>query len=136
VRIAEQPGELAELVEHLCARITGAADEPLVAEVVRAIERGLGVGYAFPGNVRELEQSVRRVLLTSSCVADTLAVREDGLAGLMERGVLSAEQLIGRYCALLYGRLHSYVEVARVTGLDRRTVKKHIEDATRALTVT
>jgi len=128
VRIGEEPGELGELVEHLCARIAGAADERLAGEVTHAIERDLGTGYPFPGNVRELEQSVRRVFLTGGCVADQAArVTEGGLPALLERGALTAEQLVERYCVALYARLQSYVEVARLTGLDRRTVKKHVE---------
>jgi DNA-binding NtrC family response regulator len=143
VRIGEEPGELSELVEHLCTRIAGAAGErvaargsrsepSLAAEVTAAIERDLGAGYTFPGNVRELEQSVRRVLLTGGCAADQAARATDrGLPALMERGALTAEQLIERYCVMLYARLNSYVEVARLTGLDRRTVKKHIDEAAR-----
>jgi DNA-binding CsgD family transcriptional regulator len=29
---------------------------------------------------------------------------------------------------MLYERLGTYVEVAKITGLDRRTVKKHVTD--------
>ena len=128
-RLGENPGELTLLVENLCTRIVGQADAELAAEVRTAIERDLGSDYGFPGNVRELEQCVRRVLLTGACTADSASAAPGSHAG-SELGELdwSAEQLLGRYCAALYQRHQSYVEVARITGLDRRTVKKHIDD--------
>ncbi|HKP60853.1 MAG TPA: sigma 54-interacting transcriptional regulator [Polyangiales bacterium] len=128
-RLAQARSELAELVSHLCTRITGNRNEELAAEVVTSIERDLGTNYAFPGNVRELEQCVRRVLLTGSCVRDDKPTSSDdrALARALEQGTWSAEQLLERYCTALYGRSGSYVEVARITGLDRRTVKKHVE---------
>ncbi len=131
VRIAEDASELLELTQHLCARITGAADQALVAEVLRAIERDLGEAYAFAGNVRELEQCVRRVLLTGGCARDEQPALGSNteLASAIDRGTLTAEQMLDRYCGLLYARTRSYVEVAAVTGLDRRTVKKHVERA-------
>jgi DNA-binding NtrC family response regulator len=128
-RIAESPRELPMLVEHLCTRIAGPEARDLAADVCAKIERGLGKRYAFPGNVRELEQAVRRVLLTGACAKDVRRSSPSAaLAADLEAGKLTAEQLIARYCALLYARTPSYVEVAQITALDRRTVKKHIGD--------
>jgi DNA-binding NtrC family response regulator len=130
VRLQEEPGELGELCAHLCARITGSESSELAAEVCAAIARDLGSHYVFPGNVRELEQCVRRVLITGACARDTApAAAHDALARELDAGGLSAEQLVQRYCALLYARTPSYVDVARITGLDRRTVKKQVEAA-------
>jgi DNA-binding NtrC family response regulator len=130
-RIAESAGELPMLVEHLCTRIAGAEARGLSAEVTRKLERDLGKGYAFPGNVRELEQAVRRVFLTGGCAPDRKpALAEDrALAAELMGGTLTAEALTARYCALLYAQNPSYVDVARRTGLDRRTVKKHVDAA-------
>jgi len=128
VRIAESPRELPMLVEHLCARIAGSEARGLAEPITLAIERGLGKRHAFPGNVRELEQSVRRVLLTGACARDTArAEPKRGLAAELQDGALTADAVLERYCALLYDRTPSYVDVARITGLDRRTVKKHID---------
>jgi DNA-binding NtrC family response regulator len=129
VRIAEAPSELDELVSHLCTRITGSGGAELASEVVAALQRDLGARYAFPGNVRELEQCVRRVLINGSCVRDEKIASGKGsaLGARLERGELDAESLLDLYCALLYARSSSYVEVARITGLDRRTVKKHVD---------
>jgi transcriptional regulator with AAA-type ATPase domain len=125
-RLAETPSELAELVTHLCARIAGGATGHLASEVSAVIARDLGDGYAFPGNVRELEQCVRRVLLTGSSAPDPALASGRGPD---PAELVSAEQLIERYCALLYDRTRSYVAVANTTGLDRRTVKKYVARA-------
>jgi transcriptional regulator with GAF, ATPase, and Fis domain len=131
VRLAQAPGELAQLCAHVCARITGHESGELAAEVADTVARDLGPGYAFPGNVRELEQCVRRVLMTGSCRPDATAAQggSAALARELEAGVLTAAALQQRYCALLYARTRSYVEVARLTGLDRRTVKKNVSTA-------
>jgi DNA-binding NtrC family response regulator len=132
-RLGEAPSELPQLVTHLCTRITGSSE--LASEITGILGRDLGPGYGFPGNVRELEQCVRRVLLTGACAPDDKAPRgaERSLVGAIEAGTLTAEELLTRYCATLYARRPSYVEVARMTGLDRRTVKKHVQQASRAL---
>jgi DNA-binding NtrC family response regulator len=133
LRIAEHPAELRILVEHLCTRIAGRDARALAEEVSAKLHRDLGDDYTFPGNVRELEQCVRRVLLTGSCQPDQAGPpgSDRALAAELFAGALSAEQLVARYCAVLYARLGSYVEVARLTGLDRRTVKKHLEAGAR-----
>ena len=87
--------------------------------------------YAWPGNVRELEQAVRRILLTRHYHGDLAMTVEtdDEFLQQFHAGELDARALLAHYCALLYRRSGSYVEVARRTGLDRRTVKKHIQNS-------
>lgn len=129
VRLADDPRELPELVAHLCARVVGEPSAALASEVCERIQSDLGAHYEFAGNVRELEQCVRRVLLTGSCASTTKAQRTDasGLAQAIERGQLTAEEVIRQYCRMLYARTPNFVEVAGITGLDRRTVKKYVE---------
>ncbi len=90
----------------------------------------LGPAHRYPGNVRELEQCVRRVLLNGHCASDasvfTGGASDLSLTTRMERGELDAEALLRGYCELLYERSKSYVQVAKVTGLDRRTVRRHL----------
>jgi DNA-binding NtrC family response regulator len=126
VRLLEAPGELTELVLHLCVKTTGGAE--LASELTAALERDLGRRYAFPGNVRELEQCVRRVLMTGRCARDDRQAHggTQSLLHAFDTGALTADALLRRYCAALYARTGSYVDVARITGLDRRTVKKHV----------
>jgi hypothetical protein len=44
----------------------------------------------------------------------------------MLAGGLTAEELLRRYCTLVYARTGSYVETARRVGLDRRTGRERI----------
>jgi DNA-binding transcriptional regulator LsrR (DeoR family) len=46
----------------------------------------------------------------------------------IEQGNIEAASLVSGYCYLLYQRHHNFEEVARRTGLDRRTVKKYIQE--------
>jgi sigma-54 specific flagellar transcriptional regulator A len=129
-RLMEAPEELALLVDQLCARILGEASPGLAAEVRTCIGRDLGSDYPFPGNVRELEQCVRRVLLTGGCKATTAGepTKESPLETPLRDLAISAEELLKRYCGALYERHRNYVHVAQITGLDRRTVKKYAGD--------
>jgi transcriptional regulator with GAF, ATPase, and Fis domain len=127
-RLAEEPSELDDLLDNLIPRLVGEPSTELHEMVRESVDRDLGAGYGWPGNVRELEQCIRRVLLTRSCAPDTSSVADEsaGLVGALAGGTLTAEELVARYCALLYERHGTYVEVARVTGLDRRTVRKYV----------
>jgi hypothetical protein len=130
-RIAERPGELEDLVRVLVMRIAGEQQADLVSIALEAIRRDLPRDYAWPGNVRELEQAVRRILLTGSYTRDVggAAVNlEQQFSDLARTGELSAKDLLGRYCAMLYRQLGTYADVAARTGLDRRTARKYIVD--------
>jgi transcriptional regulator with AAA-type ATPase domain len=134
-RIAESPGELELLVRLLVARIAGTEDAEVAARVMDSLARDLPRGYPWPGNVRELEQAVRRVLLTGRYAAELAQApdEEPALAGKVHAGELTADELLARYCTLLYRRLGTYAEVAKRTGLDPRTARKYIETSTRQL---
>jgi DNA-binding NtrC family response regulator len=128
-RIQEDPRELDDLVSHTVMRMVGKAYPTLVDMVLEAINLNLGKAYKWPGNVRELEQCVRSVLIkreyAGSYRATQTGVDQRLKEGLLE-GSLDAQTLIRGYCRLLHQRHGTYEAVARITGLDRRTVKKHI----------
>jgi transcriptional regulator with GAF, ATPase, and Fis domain len=125
-RIAESGGELALLVRLIAGRIAGIDDAQVAAAVLERLPRG----YGWPGNVRELEQAVRRILLTGRYAGEpgAPAVSDDErLVEQLRAGQLSADELLGRYSALLYRRLGTYAEVAKRLGLDPRTSRKYVE---------
>jgi DNA-binding NtrC family response regulator len=103
--------------------------EALTAEVVSFVRGNLGGDYPWPGNVRELEQCVRNVLIRGTYEPSAMGARSPGeeLAALLDRGSLSAEALLRRYCTLVYARTGSYEETGRRLGLDRRTVKSKVD---------
>jgi sigma-54 specific flagellar transcriptional regulator A len=128
-RLAEEPTELERLVGLLAERMVGEPAPAVADRVLASLARDLPPSYPWPGNVRELEQAVRRILLTGRYEPgrDTASEGdEERLAAGLRAGSLGAGELVGRYCALLYGRHHNYLEVARRTGLDRRTVRSYV----------
>ncbi|RNC67979.1 MAG: sigma-54-dependent Fis family transcriptional regulator [Desulfuromonadales bacterium] len=129
-RLQERPDELGELVAGILKRLTGTAPEREVQLLRKAIERETGKNYPWPGNVRELEQAVRRVLVTGHYRGE----EKRAPSGETERfladvaaGGLDAQELLAGYCRILYERHGTYEEVARRTNLDRRTVKKYLQ---------
>ena len=131
-RLSESRGELENLVALLLSRMTGGDKLRLTDMVLSTLEHDLAKDYRWPGNVRELEQAVRRVLLTRSYRGDVTFAHldpEEAFLSDFRAGTLSAKALMSRYCQLLYERCGTYEEVARRAGLDRRTVKKHLEQA-------
>jgi len=68
--------------------------------------------------VRELEQCVRRILLTNRYEGDVGASATDLRSKVFEAidtGAFDAQSLLSAYCFLLYQRHPTYAEVARRT---------------------
>lgn len=129
-RLADSPPELGELVRALLSRLLGDSASSLYPTVMEALS-ALPAGYDWPGNVRELEQAVRRVLLNGRYCPDLLPASRgmdaDHWLEAVGSGAVDAAELLAGYCRRLYERFGTYEAVARVTKLDRRTVKRHIE---------
>ena len=51
----------------------------------------------------------------------------DQLAEELQAGRLTADELLRRYCSIVYAQTRNYEEAARRLGLDRRTVKAKVE---------
>ena len=98
--------------------------------MTNAIHEQIPADYRWPGNVRELEQCVRRLLLTQRYEIMQMSPHdtnfEEQIIHNLKTGDINAQQLLSGYCKLLYSRQGSYEAVARITNLDRRTVKKYI----------
>ncbi len=128
-RLEEEPGELRQLIEHLLTGMMGEEGRELAAKIESAIGRAVGQNYSWPGNVRELEQAIRRILLTGSYAAraalKATAPRDQLIAGI-DSEQISADDLLRAYCKMLYEKYGSYEAVGRRAQLDRRTVKKHL----------
>ncbi len=128
-RLREEPRELEALVSNILGRMVGQAGESMTPMVCATLAGEPGPDYPWPGNVRELEQAVRRIILTRRYQGDTQKPAPGVTAQLLaeiEAGTLDAQELLAKYCRLLHERHGTYEEVARRSGLDRRTVKKYI----------
>ncbi len=136
-QLRDSPEELDNLVTLIALRLvdeTHAAG--LAREAMEWFDNHLGRGYPWPGNMRELEQGVRNILIRKSyqppqaLVEPTVSGGPLGrLVEQLRRGSLTADQLQARYYALIYWLEGSYEGSARRLGLDRRTVKSKMDRA-------
>lgn len=130
-RLRESPAELRELVEHAVTGMIGAASRDVVDMVETKLRASVDENYSWPGNVRELEQAVRRILVTGNYrpAAAPKASALERLVDAIEAESLDADGLLAGYCGLLYEYSGNYEDVARKTKLDRRTVKKYVQQS-------
>jgi len=130
-QISGDGDELTRLVRALGARMVDAEDLPdLVGEVVDVVQQDLGLDYEWPGNMRELEQCIRNVLVRGRYRPQAPDPDLDaGAAVLREirQGALTAEELLCRYATMVYAQEGSYEGTARRLQIDRRTVKRRVD---------
>jgi transcriptional regulator with PAS, ATPase and Fis domain len=128
-QIAETPEVLGDLVAYLAQRVAGPEGNVVAAETLAWIQGKLGIGYSWPGNIRELEQCVRNIMIRREYhpALGQAGGQENQLQAAMQDGTLTLEQLCRAYCTEIYSRVGSYAETARRLQIDRRTVKKYID---------
>jgi two-component system, NtrC family, response regulator HydG len=130
-RLQEEPAEMDSLLGSILSRLTGETSDREKQVVKKVLKRDLGPDYPWYGNVRELEQAVKRIILTGHYHGMKRDNRKQDdaacLAQGVKEGIYDAESLLAGYCTLLYRRLGTYEDVSRRTQLDRRTVKKYVQ---------
>ena len=129
-RLQENQQELGTLITDLLKRVINNSDQRLAPRIEKQIRSNIPEHYAWPGNVRELEQCIRRICLTGSYSiteeSSSTTTPHTGFSLPENLSTCTAQHLMQRYCRFLYDRHGSYESVARITHLDRRTVKKYI----------
>lgn len=133
-RLDEDPEEMDALLGLLVKRTLGEHSGEWVDRIREILHRDLGKNYSWPGNVREMEQAVRRIMLSREYRGQIyVKPDQDSLAEELQLGVsqgtLTARQVLSCYSALLYKKHDNIEEVARRMRLDRRTVKKYLSDS-------
>ena len=131
-RLDEYPGELQEILTAMLERILGFRSKSLTRELTVQIRKNVPVGYLWPGNIRELEQCVRQMLLKRSYTWEQSEESQELLTNFQQKiteGKYTAAKMLSLYCFHLYQIHKTYEKVAQITQLDRRTVKKHINMA-------
>ncbi|HEY2586181.1 MAG TPA: sigma 54-interacting transcriptional regulator [Tepidisphaeraceae bacterium] len=128
-QLAEAPGDLRHMILFITRRIAADEAEPLADEVEAWVRKHLGRDYPWPGNFRELEQCVRNILIRHEYRPPDLGARDAAgkLAEELDRGALTADELLRKYCTLVYSRTRNLEETARRLKLDRRTVKSKVD---------
>ena len=119
-------------VGHISQRLVGEEAPAVGDEVIRSIATHLGASYAWPGNIRELEQCVRNVIVRKEYKPATQpgsggAEPLQTLLAAFTAGELTADAVLRAYCTIVYARTGSYDATARQIALDRRTVKAKLD---------
>lgn len=130
-QIQEAPTVLRELLVFIVRRVVGEDTDLLAKEIETWILDHLGVDYEWPGNIRELEQCVRNVLVRKEYRPSPTRRRtpQEEIAQVFNHGMITADELLRRYCTMVYAQTGSYEETARRLQLDRRTVKSKVDPA-------
>ena len=125
-QLQEAPEALYSLVTFIAHRIVGPEADALATEVTDWIQTHLGDDYPWPGNIRELEQCVRNVLIRRAYHPPKrhALAPHDRLTQALHQCSLTADELLRHYCTLVP---RSYAETARRLNLDRRTVKSKVD---------
>jgi len=125
-RLDDAPAELAQITRALLTRDLGPdATDALVGQVVDQIVRDRGDDWPWTGNVRELAQCVRGVLVHGHCRASGPSAPSDGLATLAAAGATLAD-VQQAYVRVVYAREGSYRSAGERLGIDWRTVRSHV----------
>jgi transcriptional regulator with GAF, ATPase, and Fis domain len=134
-QLADSADELPTLVTHIARRLVDDESDDLTGEVLANVKRHLGKDYAWPGNYRELEQCVRNVLVRGEYRPSTprTTATDEPLSSQIDRGKLSADEVLAHYCKLVYRQCGTYEAAAAKLKLDRRTVRAHVAKATISL---
>lgn len=129
-QLTSQPEDLRNLVEYLVKQLTCENGDGITREVMDWLRENLGASYPWPGNVRELEQCIRNVMIRGEYRPANY--RETGIRDQMAsdflNGSLSVDELLQRYCTMVYSQTGSYEESARRLKIDRRTVKSKVDE--------
>jgi len=126
-QLSEAPADLDSLLLIVARRVAGDAEGGALAEQTRQwIVDRLGADYPWPGNMRELEQCVRNVMVHGEYHPPPprrQADAADDLAAELRSGRLTADEIVERYCHVVYAQTDSARETARRLGRDPRTVR-------------
>lgn len=139
-QLADSPEVLESLIVYIARRIAPEEHAFLSVEVLQWIRGHLPSDYQWPGNIRELEQCVRNIMIHShyahanrplsstSTVPTTMTVSPAAaeLGVLIDSLSLTADELLRRYCQIAYGRTKSFERAASILQLDRRTVRAKV----------
>lgn len=126
-RLEENPEELQEILTFIVERIVGKPSVALVEEITGFINDQAPQNYHWPGNIRELEQCARQIMLNGMYRWQRMESTEShGLMNDLTNASMTAAQVLAGYCAALYKKHGSYEAVAKISDLDRRTVKKYV----------
>ena len=129
------PDDLSNFVHFISARVAGSEAASVADEALAWLESNCKADYPWNGNIRELEQCVRNIMVHGTYQGPKRPAKNSSAAesmlGKIESAALTADELLQHYCNIVYSRTNNYEQSARLLNLDRRTVKSKV-DAFRA----
>ena len=121
-QLIDRPSEFGFLVDFICRRIAPSDHEEIRESVEKWFESSELHNYQWPGNMRELEQCVRNIIIHNHYTPPSKTTTSH-FSKAIEEVTLTSEELLSEYCAKAYRKYGSYEKAAEVLGLDRRTVR-------------
>lgn len=128
-QIAGDADELEHMLQFIAKRVVGESMAPsLAGDVHNWIRTELPVNYPWPGNIRELEQCVRNIVIRNEYRPATTQHTKSSakLENAVGKRSLKLNELIEWYCTTVYAETGSYEHAARKLGVDPRTLKSKI----------
>ncbi len=134
-QLEESPGDIVNFVRFIATRLLPDTPEEasrLTDQVDSWIAANLGPHYAWPGNIRELEQCVRSIMIRGSYIpARRQSTRDKSQVSKfvadVEGGELDRDALLRGYFSLVFAKSGSYRATGRQLGVDWRTVKEIVD---------
>ena len=139
-QLQDNPAVLANIVAYIAKRIAPDEQTTLTSEVVEWLQCHMPSHYQWPGNIRELEQCVRNIMIRAHYAPAPTAAIADGkslnplvdsdsveLAKDIQSIRLTADELLQRYCQIAYRQTKSFEKSAKLLQLDRRTVRAKVD---------
>lgn len=140
-QVQDNPDVLANLVAHIAGWIAPEEHKSLTGEVVTWLLKNLPPNYHWPGNIRELEQCVRNIMIhgqydpsTSDSPASAgdvpgaaMSTAAHTLVDQIQSLSLTADELLCGYCKMAYQQTRSFEKAAKLLQLDRRTVRAKVD---------
>ncbi len=134
--LRDDPAALGDLVRFMTKRIAPGEDLQLTQQVLHWIDKNLPPTYHWPGNIRELEQCARNIMIrnhyepAAPYADEPLGAATDQLANKLARVELTADELLTQYARIAYEKTKSYKQAAELLGIDRRTVRARLAPRT------
>lgn len=134
--LADQLADNQEELYHLVTLVTGKiVNADIANDIAKEAHTWISQhlpNYTWRGNMRELEQCVRSIIIHGSYhpnVSKTDLNCRQQFAHAVSEGQLDNDTLLGRYYALVYAQTGSYEATAQRLGTNWRTVKSNMDIA-------
>lgn len=136
-RFADEQKEKRLLVSRIVSRLLGQADSNQEQRIAEIIDLKVAKNYQWPGNLREFEQVIRRIVLHGESweyvPLELPSLGQQFNSSFSQEGLpnwrflqCTADELMVHYARSAYQELGSYEKVAQKLNVDWRTAKRWI----------